>query len=150
MRDVIYLDIRKKIKSLIRKYNTNNPFELADYLNIKIIFEPLGSINGYYNKQLRMKQIHINNELDRHTQAFTAAHELGHALLHPDANTPFLRNNTGLNLNKYEIEANKFAVELLIPDEMLLEYQDFTIEQFSRMLGYSKELIKLKLKKEKV
>ena len=146
MRDVIYLDIRKKIKSLIRKYDTNNPFELADYLNIAIIFEPLGSINGYYNKQLRMKQIHINSELDRHTQVFTAAHELGHALLHPNANTPFLRNNTGLNLNKYEIEANKFAMELLVQDETQLEYQNFTIEQFSRMLGYSQELIKLKLK----
>lgn len=146
MRDVIYLDIRKKIKSLIRKYDTNNPFELADYLNIAIIFEPLGSINGYYNKQLRMKQIHINSELDRHTQVFTAAHELGHALLHPNANTLFLRNNTGLNLNKYEIEANKFAMELLVQDETLLEYQNFTIEQFSRMLGYSQELIKLKLK----
>ena len=146
MRDVIYLDIRKKIKSLIRKYDTNNPFELADYLNIAIIFEPLGSINGYYNKQLRMKQIHINSELDRHTQVFTAAHELGHALLHPNANTPFLRNNTGLNLNKYEIEANKFAMELLISDETLLENQEYTTEQLARIFGYSEELIKLRFK----
>ena len=53
---------------------------------------------------------------------------------------------TGFNTTKYEIEANKFAVELLIPDEMLLEYQEFTTEQFSRMLGYKEELIKLKFK----
>ena len=146
MRDVIYLDIRKKIKSLIRKYDTNNPFELADHLGIKIIFEPLGSINGYYNKQLRMKQIHINSELDRHMQRFTAAHELGHALLHPNTNTPFLRNNTRLNLNKYEIEANKFAIELLIQDDDLIDCQEYTTEQIARIFGYAEELIHLRFK----
>ena len=143
---MIYLKIRKKVKSLISKYNTNNPFELADHLGIKVIFEPLGSINGYYNKQLRMKQIHINNELEYHMQTFTAAHELGHALLHPNANTPFLRNNTGLLVNKYEIEANKFAIELIIQDEDLSEYQDYTTGQISRMLGYTEEIVKLRFK----
>lgn len=123
------MDIRKKVKSLIRKYGTNNPFELADYLRIKVIFEPLGSINGYYNRQLRMKQIHINSNIDWHLQLFTGAHELGHALLHPNANTPFLRNKTGILINKYEIEANKFAMELIIQDEDLLEYQDYTTGQ---------------------
>lgn len=143
---MIYLKIRKKVKSLISKYNTNNPFELAEHLGIKVIFEPLGSINGYYNKQLRMKQIHINNELEYHMQTFTAAHELGHALLHPNANTPFLRNNTGLLVNKYEIEANKFAIELIIQDEDLSEYQDYTTGQISRMLGYTEEIVKLRFK----
>lgn len=140
------MKIRKKVKSLISKYNTNNPFELAEHLGIKVIFEPLGSINGYYNKQLRMKQIHINNELEYHMQTFTAAHELGHALLHPNANTPFLRNNTGLLVNKYEIEANKFAIELIIQDEDLSEYQDYTTGQISRMLGYTEEIVKLRFK----
>lgn len=143
---MIYLDIRKKVKSLIIKYGTNNPFELADYLGIKVIFEPLGSINGYYNKQLRMKQIHINSDIDRHLQLFTGAHELGHAILHPNANTPFLRNNTGLLVNKYEIEANKFAIELIIQDEDLSEYQDYTTGQISRLLGYSEEIVKLRFK----
>lgn len=140
------MKIRKKVKSLIRKYNTNNPFELAEHLGIKVIFEPLGSINGYYNKQLRMKQIHINNELEYHMQTFTAAHELGHALLHPNANTPFLRNYTGFNMNKYEIQANKFAMELLILECDLMEYQEYTTNQISRVLGYDEELIKLRLK----
>lgn len=140
------MDIRKKVKSLIRKYGTNNPFELADYLRIKVIFEPLGSINGYYNRQLRMKQIHINSNIDWHLQLFTGAHELGHALLHPNANTPFLRNKTGILINKYEIEANKFAMELIIQDEDLLEYQDYTTGQISQILGYSEEIIKLRFK----
>ena len=63
-RDVILLlDIKKKIAYLKKKYCTSNPFELADALGILVIKEDLGSIEGYYNKQLRQKQIHINCNL---------------------------------------------------------------------------------------
>ena len=140
------MDIRKKTRSLKKKYGTNNPFDIAQHLGIKVIFEPLGSISGYYNKQLRMKQIHINHDLSEHDQLFTSAHELGHAIMHPDANTPFLRKRTGLLISKMEIEANKFATELLIDDEVFLEFQEFTTNQIALALGYSEELIRLRLK----
>jgi Zn-dependent peptidase ImmA (M78 family) len=140
------LDIRKKTNTLKKKYGTNDPFDIAKYLGIKVIFEPLGSISGYYNKQLRMKQIHINHDLSDHDQLFTCAHELGHAIMHPDANTPFLRKRTGLLVSKMEIEADKFATELLIDDEVFLEFQEFTTDQIARALGYNEELIKLRLK----
>ena len=140
------MDIRKKTRSLKKKYGTNNPFDIAEHLGIKVIFEPLGSISGYYNKQLRMKQIHINHDLSDHDQLFTCAHELGHAIMHPDANTPFLRNRTGILVSKMEIEADKFATELLIDDEIFLEFQEYTSGQIAMMLGYSEDLIKLRLK----
>ena len=63
-----------------------------------------------------------NTDLSESEQRFSCAHELGHALLHPDANTPFLTKYTYLSVDKYEIEANKFALKLLIPDELLFEY----------------------------
>ena len=140
------MDAKKKAASLIRKYGTNNPFKIAAEKNILILFENLGSINGYYNKQLRQKQIHINQNLSRHMQRFTAAHELGHALIHPNENTPFLRNNTFLLVDKLEIEANHFAIELLIPDSEFREYisSSHTVDQIARIYGYDRELIKLK------
>lgn len=140
------MDVKKKIALLKRKYDTTNPFEIAENLGIKVIIEELGSINGYYNKQLRMKQIHINSSLNEHMRLFTCAHELGHALLHSDANTPFLRGNTFLSIGKMEIEANKFAMELLISDESLSEYSNCTIEQLSLIYGYHQKLIELRLK----
>ena len=130
---------------LEEKYDTSNPFDLAACLGIKVIFEDLGTINGYYNKQLRMKQIHINQNLPEYIQKLTYAHELGHALIHPNANTPFLRNSTFYSVDKLEIEANTFAAELLISDDDIEEYKDFTVEQFSRLTGYHEELIRLKL-----
>jgi Zn-dependent peptidase ImmA (M78 family) len=52
------------------------------------------------------------------TLGFTAiaVHELGHAFLHQKANTPFLRKNTFFSDEKIEMEANTFAVELLVQD----------------------------------
>lgn len=108
--------------------------------------EDLGAINGYYNKQLRIKQIHINYNLPEHLQALTCSHELGHALLHPNSNTPFLRSSTFFSVDRMEIEANKFAMELLLPDDILIEYQEYTTGELSRITGYSKELIELRFK----
>ena len=39
------MDIRKKTNSLKKRYGTDNPFDIAKYLGIKVIFEPLGSIS---------------------------------------------------------------------------------------------------------
>lgn len=140
------MNISEIISHLIKKHKTNNPFELASALHIEVLFEELGTINGYYNKPLRMKQIHINKNIDRHMQSFTCAHELGHAILHPNASTPFLRSNTLLSVDKLEQEANLFATILLIPDELILENHNYTTMQLSRLLGYEEKLIELRLK----
>lgn len=140
-------DIKEKVQHLVKMYETRNPFSLARDLGIIVLFEKLGSIDGYYNKQLRMKQIHINEDLPEHMQRFTAAHELGHAILHPNTNTPFLRRHTLFSVGKLETEANKFAVELLIPDSDLTEYAEhYTVEQIARIYGYNSEIIALRTK----
>ena len=140
------LDVKKRIAYLKNKYRTTNPFDLANMLGIVVIKEDLGVIDGYYNKQLRQKQIHINCNLSENDMLFTCAHELGHALLHPNANTKFLRDNTFLSVDKLEQEANRFALELLLPDELLFEYSDYSVQQLSSLFGYSENLIRLRLK----
>lgn len=147
---MILLDITIKniVSELVKQNNTSNPYELASILNISVFHEDLGTINGYYNKPLRMKQIHINCLLNEHDAEYTCAHELGHAILHPNANTPFLRSNTLISVDKMEIEANSFAVNLLIPDEKIREGIEkyYTSKQLSRLLGYNQKLIELRLK----
>lgn len=132
-------------KQLISKYKTNNPQEIAQELGIIVLFEELGDINGYYNTAFRQKLIHININLSEYKQQFTIAHELGHALLHPKANTPFLREKTLFSINKLEIEANKFAVDLLITDEAIAEVKHLTLDQMANYFGINKNLIKLRL-----
>lgn len=137
--------IMKTVYKLKRITGTNDPFRIAEFLNIPVLYEELGNIYGYYNMVLRMKQIHINQAITEPEQIFTCSHELGHAILHPKANTPFLRNNSFLSVDKLEKEANIFALDLRIGDEILLEHCHYTTAQLAQMLGYSEELIKLRV-----
>ena len=93
------------------------------------------------------RYIFINENLPEYEQRLVMAHELGHAILHRKENCYFIRNRTLLLNSKKEIEANRFAMELLLPDSLLEEYRDFTIEQISRITGYHQNLIELRLKK---
>ena len=142
------MDIRREVSYLKRYYKTNDPFEVIKSKNILLMYENLGCIRGYYNLILRQKQIHLNCNLDEFQKKFTGAHELGHAIMHPKSCTPFLLENTYQSVDKLEIQANKFAVELLIEDQDLLEAQEqgYTVDQISCLLGYQKELIELRLK----
>lgn len=143
------MDIKKEVAYLKKHYKTDNPFEIAQEKNILVLYEELGGINGYFNKVLRQKQIHINRNLIWHKQRFTCSHELGHALMHPNANTPFLRASTYLSVDKLEMEANTFAMEFLVSDDDIREYlieQQYTTEMAARLWGYEKELIELRLK----
>lgn len=135
-----------KVDYLIKKYKTRNPICLAEHLGIIVLHESLGTINGYYNTAFRQKFIHINQELPDHLKVFITAHELGHALLHPNSNTPFMKECTYLSVDKIEIEANSFAINLLISNDELKEYKDFTIEQLARLYGYHEKIIELRLR----
>ena len=74
------------------------------------------------------------------------AHELGHAILHVKENCAFMSNKTLLLTSKIERQANLFAANLLITDNMLQEYAGYTQEQFCNSTGYPMELLELRLK----
>ena len=138
--------LQAMIQKLVRQAGTRDPFEIARQKHIIITEEPLGSIRGYYSRSHRQPVIHINSALSESQRRFTCAHELGHALLHPKANTPFLHSRTLFSVNRYEIEANRFAVWLLISDEDLAEYPDRTIPQLAQIFGVTPALMVHRLK----
>ncbi|EFM10134.1 protein of unknown function DUF955 [Paenibacillus curdlanolyticus YK9] len=134
--------IKQLVNQIVRKYGTNNPFKIASQKNIIVLFEPLGGMMGYFNTYKRIPMIHINEDLDEHDQKYTCAHELGHAFQHRNVNTPFLKRNTLQSIDKIEREANQFAVELLIPDKLLLE--GMTIYEAASRCGVPEEVAHLK------
>ncbi|MFC6464988.1 ImmA/IrrE family metallo-endopeptidase [Marinilactibacillus sp. GCM10026970] len=99
---------------VIKKFKTRNPLEIAEEKNILVLYEDLGDILGYYNSVSRIKFIHINNSLQKNIENFVCAHELGHALIHPNENTPQLSKATLKSEWTVEREANEFATKLLI------------------------------------
>ena len=134
--------IKKTIRQLVRKYKTNCPYELAAGKQIIVRFEPLGEIYGFFHTYRRIPFITINRELDEPMRRFVCAHELGHAILHPRLNTPFLRANTLFSVDRIEREANEFAAELLIPDEVLHEHR--TLQEAAAACHVPEEIAKLK------
>ncbi|MGX5438930.1 ImmA/IrrE family metallo-endopeptidase [Bacillus thuringiensis] len=140
------MKIKDYVMKIVKKHGTTNPFEIAKRKDIIVLFEDLGNTLGFYNTYKRFKFVHINNRIDETTQRFVCAHELGHALLHPKANTPFLRNKTFFSVDRLEIEANTFAVELLLPDEMISEYQDtnLSIQEIAEIYGIPESFARLK------
>ena len=138
------MDIREIVSTLVEKYNTRNPFEIAEYQNIEIIYSELKSVLGYYTKYRRVQSIILSNELPEHLEKYVCAHELGHAICHPDINVQWLCESMFYSKGKFERQANTFAVELLLPDDLLREYPDQTIYQIARSVGIPEEFVDLR------
>ena len=142
------MDIRKKVQQLIRRHGTNDPERLARTMGINVIYIDLGgSVYGTYLKYKRVKTILIDAErTPEHLRRFVLAHELGHAVCTPDANTSWISAYTlALNTDRIEREANTFAVELLLPDDFVRENEGCSIYQLARLRGVPEELVGLKM-----
>ncbi|MGN7287541.1 ImmA/IrrE family metallo-endopeptidase [Shouchella rhizosphaerae] len=111
------LEVKEKVKYIVKKHETRCPFKIAAAKGIIIRYVALGGILGYYSKSHRFRVIHINEAVKAKEQEFICAHELGHAVLHPEANTPFLKRHTFYSTDRIEQEANYFAAELLFIDK---------------------------------
>lgn len=138
--------IKDVVETLVKKHKTNCPFTIAKILGINVVFETLGDTMGYFTNDFRIRFIHINQQLSDKDSIYACSHELGHAILHPDVNTPFLKKHTLFSTAKIEREANTFAVELLLPDSLLQEHSDCSLFNIAKCVGIPKKLMELKQK----
>jgi len=100
-------------------------------------------IMGFFTVELRRKFIVVNSNLDEATQIVVIAHELGHALLHSSRQSFYLHEYTLFPKGKREIQANRFAAELLINEYKLDKYymQEMTICQLARYYRVPEQFI---------
>lgn len=115
--------IHNTVSKIVKKYKSNNPYKIAKIKGIVLLYADLGETLGFYFYDSRIKFININNKLDENLQRFVCAHELGHAMLHPKSNTPFLKRQTLFSTDKIEREANEFAVHLILYNKNLEDYE---------------------------
>lgn len=128
------MNIEMLVSELVKELKTRNPFEIADLKNIKIIEAVLpDSIRGIYQYHKRNRYIYLSTLLEDYERKYTLCHELGHAFSHPKHNAYFLKKSTFFTGSKFEVEADRFAAELLIDKEVL----DVAIEK--GIYGASKE-----------
>lgn len=140
------MDILKLVDKLIRSHKTRNPFEIIKGMNVILVLCPLIGVRGFYQYFQRNNIIYIDESLSEEERRFVCAHELGHMLLHKKLNTVFMDTRTQFRTDVYENQADKFAMHLLVSNEMLSENQYCTVSQLSRLLGYEEDLISLRIK----
>lgn len=140
------MDIKKRVNTLVRKFGTRNPLEIAERMGCIIVRYPLEGVRGFYHYFQRNHIIYVDDRLPDHMILFVIAHELGHVFLHKKSNAIFMDTRTHFIKNKYENEANLFAMDLLISDKDIEEHLDFTTSQLSTLYGYHKSLIELRMR----
>mgnify|MGYP001143533777 CR=1 FL=1 len=125
---------------LSKKYDTRDPFRLADEMGFIIVFAPLVEMRGFQQRIKRQNIIYINDGLDDRQQALVCAHEMGHHFMHRGMNRIFMNRNTQFVTQKYENEANLFSLELIYPDEDLQLFLNRSITEAAAYMGVSVQL----------
>lgn len=122
----------KKLRSrFANKERVIDLYRIAESNGIKIVDENFEeNISGLFVKENGGYIIAVNQNHSKTRKRFTIAHEIGHFILHKeenlhyDPNTKvdteiFLRADGVISGN--ETEANHFAAELLMPEEMVCD-----------------------------
>ena len=138
------------VQQLMKKYGTQDPYELMDCLGINLLIrDNLGSLKGFYFTLSRERYIVVNGQLRRRDQLMVAAHELGHDRLHRKlARVSPLKDFAFYEIaSQTEYEANLFASELLISDEDVEECisEDLDYLSMCRTLSFHPQLVSFKL-----
>lgn len=137
-------DVKRLVAYYVKKYETRNPFKLAEYLNVFVHVGPLGSRAGCYMFLKNHKCIFLNEDLNEQERMLVMAHELAHSIMHRKENCYFIRNKTLLLTSEIETEANMFAAELLIPDDLIYENPGMSKAQIARLAGYDERIMEFK------
>lgn len=91
--------VRKKVLYYKRKFDTSDPFKLADLLGIEVMTCDIGSRLGCYMYMKRSKCIWINECLEGNERLFVMAHELGTRHIAPERKLLLFKKS---NLSKYK------------------------------------------------
>lgn len=151
------LKIFNKIDKIIKKIGSDNPEEVAAYLDYEVI--PLiSSIVGYIAKIKNQTIIGVNSKLSHVKRKFDLWHEIGHGILghlnesdftgfgnyHLDQ-TLFAPNQqlNSKTISRHEREANLIAAEYSIDTTKVLEmtgYNNSVIKQFRSLKNTQQQL----------
>ena len=141
--------IQNVANKLIKKFDTRDPFQLCQAIGVEVFYADLVSLKGMYKYLKKNRFAVINENLDPFTKTLVCAHELGHDILHQNlARKVCLQEFILYDMkSRPEYEANLFASEILLPDDIILNLarDGYDIEQISKELCTDINLIALKV-----
>lgn len=156
-------NIEEQANELLTKHaQYSAPIDVINIIEsegIKLIKDDMdGDHSGFLLVENGAATVAINSEHHPNRQRFTAAHELGHYVLHSKGRDRFFVDkayfrgpSASAGTDAQEIEANRFAACLLMPANMLREYArhnsltDLEIYKLSTIFGVSEQAMTLRL-----
>lgn len=120
-------------RKILRKYSVESPpvdiFSILTAEGISLFFEDMeDDHSGLILVEGNEATVLIHKEHHPNRQRFTAAHELGHYVLHCGqgdhlfVDTSFRRSYvSSQGSDRFEVEANQFAAEVLMPEPLIVD-----------------------------
>ncbi len=136
--------IAEIVKKLTEDFGSSDPFFICEQKGINVIDSDLPEcVNGFTITMEGIVFIVLNNALDYYARKITAAHELGHIILHGSTNSVRLSANTSFCVSKLEREADCFAAHLLLLEEAeeMKGMESVTSEDISMLTHMPKEMV---------
>ena len=132
-------------KFIKRKFGQNiNIYQVIKYFGIILLEVDAEKFLGGYRLIERRRIIQINQNLDEHLKLCVLWHEVGHALCHRTVNCYYMVNKTRLRTSMYEVEAEQFAAEMLLPEHLDEEMYGRTAKEIAAYYGVTKNLVEIK------
>ncbi|KAF1083948.1 hypothetical protein SPSYN_02860 [Sporotomaculum syntrophicum] len=146
--------ISGQVTQIKQKYDQGDPYRLCRDLNILLLTEAMGSrprdCKGFFLYQARQPVITVNSDLAEELQRIILAHEIGHAVLHRKASKIRAFHDFALfdETSRYEYEANIFAADYLMDDNVVLDLLNEDISFFgaASLLEVPAELLDFKFR----
>ena len=141
--------IKEKVRLVKLSHGGKSITEIFSDLNFVIAhlandYKYINRTKGCNIKSNELRAVLINPNLSENELLEVLAHELGHVYLHPNDNTFEIGEVDTVWVKKIELEADTFASEFLLDDDIFKEYIDLNFEQLALKLGVSTKLVMLK------
>ena len=141
--------IKEKVRLVKLSHEGKSILEIFMDLNFIICYIPDNCLceekpKGCNIKSDYLRAVLIDPNLSENELLEVYAHELGHIFLHPNINTFTINEIDPVWVRHLEIEADTFASEYLLDDDVFEKFIDMTFEEIACELGVSIHLVKLK------
>lgn len=114
--------IHEEVEKLILRFQSRDPFEILEGLKVVVgESDRYKKLKGYCFISCKTIYVMISSFLTEEEKRIVAAHELGHIILHRDhLKLAPMKDDCIYNMmNNTEYQANIFAAELLVADEII-------------------------------
>lgn len=121
-----------------------NIYDVLAHYNILLMEVDTQDFMAGYRYIKRHRVIWLNQNLDENLKRCVLWHEIGHALMHRTVNCFYMANRTRLRTMQYEVEAEQFVADLLLPEQIDDELEEKTAQEIAAYYGVTLNLVETK------